>query len=123
MRVFTYGVFDLIHVGHAQSLQKAKALGDHLTVGVFSDAVAESFKRKPIIPQDQRLKMVIQLEWVDEAFILESLVPDVSSYDVVAKGRGAGFEDMEFNIEKVLLPYHPEVSTTKIIEKIQNAGN
>ena len=124
MRVFTYGVFDLIHVGHTQSLQKARALGDHLTVGVLSDEVAESFKRKPIIPEEQRLEMVKALKDVDDAFILDTLVPDVSDYDTVAKGPGAKYEYLKFpEVENVLLPYHPEVSTTKIIEKIQDAGN
>lgn len=117
-KVLTYGVWDLIHIGHIQSLKEAKRLG-HLTVGIFSDKVAESFKRKPIIPEDQRLAMVRQLKCVDKAFILKSLVPDIKGYDIVAKGPGAGFERLEFPIKKVLLKYHPIASTSKIIKKIK----
>ena len=116
-KVLSWGVFDLLHLGHIQSLKKAKKLG-HLTVGVFSDKVAESFKRKPIIPEKQRLAMIKELRCVDRAFILKKLVPDVKGYDIVAKGPGAEFENTKFKIKKVLLPYHPINSTTKIIKKI-----
>ena len=59
--VYTYGVFDLLHVGHVQLLREAKALGDKLIVGVFTDAVAEGFKRRPIIVQEQRVEMLFSL--------------------------------------------------------------
>jgi len=121
IKVLTYGVWDLLHCGHIRSLKKAKKLG-HLTVGVFSDKVAREFKREPIIPEDQRLEMIKELRCVDEAFILEGLVPDTRRYDIVAKGPGAGFEDRRFPIKKVLLKYHPINSTTDIIKKI-NARN
>jgi cytidyltransferase-like protein len=117
-KVITYGVFDLLHVGHLASLQKCRELG-HLTVGVFSDEVAESFKRKPIIPEEQRLEMILALRCVDDAFILKSITPDVSNYDIVAKGPGAGFEDKTFP-NKVLLEYHPITSTSKIIKIIND---
>ena len=121
VKVLTYGVFDLAHCGHIRSLKKAKKLG-HLTVGVFSDKVAREFKREPIIPEDQRLEMIKELRCVDDAFILERLIPDTRGYDIVAKGPGAGFEERRFTIKKVLLKYHPINSTTAIINKI-NAHN
>lgn len=36
-KVITYGTFDLIHLGHIRLLERAKALGDYLIVGVTSD--------------------------------------------------------------------------------------
>ncbi len=36
-KVITYGTFDLIHIGHIRLLERAKALGDYLIVGVTSD--------------------------------------------------------------------------------------
>ena len=39
--VYTYGAFDLFHSGHVQLLKEAKALGDFLIVGVFTDDVVE----------------------------------------------------------------------------------
>ncbi|MCH3998841.1 MAG: adenylyltransferase/cytidyltransferase family protein [Lachnospiraceae bacterium] len=38
VKVITYGTFDLLHYGHIRLLQRAKALGDYLIVGVTSDA-------------------------------------------------------------------------------------
>ena len=118
IKVYTYGVFDLLHIGHIKSLKLAKRYG-RLTVGVFSDRVAESFKRKPIIPEDQRMAMIKELKCVDEVVLLDKLVPDVKEYNVIAKGEGAGYEKRKFPITKVLLPYHKDNSTTQIIEKIK----
>ncbi len=36
-KVITYGTFDLLHHGHIKILERAKALGDYLIVGVTSD--------------------------------------------------------------------------------------
>ena len=38
VKVITYGTFDLIHYGHRRLLERAKALGDYLIVGVTSDS-------------------------------------------------------------------------------------
>ncbi len=37
VKVITYGTFDLLHYGHIRLLERAKALGDYLIVGVTSD--------------------------------------------------------------------------------------
>ena len=34
IKVITYGTYDLLHHGHIRLLQRAKALGDYLIVGV-----------------------------------------------------------------------------------------
>ena len=38
VKVITYGTFDLLHYGHIRLLERAKALGDYLIVGVTSDS-------------------------------------------------------------------------------------
>lgn len=41
-KVITYGTYDLLHYGHLRLLERAKALGDYLIVGVTSDDLTEA---------------------------------------------------------------------------------
>lgn len=65
--VLTQGVWDLIHEGHAAYLHKAKQLGDILIVGIDSDALTRARKgpRRPIVPQQERIRMLSHLRHVD----------------------------------------------------------
>lgn len=66
MIVYTVGTFDLLHVGHLALLEKCKALGDVVAVGVASDNVVNSYKPNvPVIPLDQREEMLKALSCVD----------------------------------------------------------
>ena len=67
--VLTHGVFDLMHSNHVEALRVAKSFGDKLIVGVHSDAVAASYKRWPMLREEERLKQVQAVRYVDEAFI------------------------------------------------------
>lgn len=72
--VLTQGVWDLIHEGHAQYLHKAKQLGDVLIVGVDTDEVVRHRKgpTRPIVPQQERVKMISHLRSVDLIVMKES---------------------------------------------------
>ncbi|KKQ45407.1 MAG: Bifunctional synthase/transferase [Candidatus Moranbacteria bacterium GW2011_GWC2_37_8] len=72
--VLTQGVWDLIHEGHAQYLHKAKQLGDVLIVGVDTDEVVRHRKgpTRPIVPQEERVKMISHLRPVDLIVMKES---------------------------------------------------
>ena len=65
--VFTNGVFDLLHVGHARYLAEARALGDALVVAVNTDASVRGLKGplRPIVPEDERMEMLAALACVD----------------------------------------------------------
>jgi rfaE bifunctional protein nucleotidyltransferase chain/domain len=65
--VLTQGVYDLIHEGHALYLEKAKSLGDVLIVGVDSDELTRARKgpNRPIVPQQERIRMLTHLRHVD----------------------------------------------------------
>jgi cytidyltransferase-like protein len=65
-RVLTTGVFDLFHVGHLRALEKAKAFGNLLIVGVSTDEDAARYKRLPIIPFKHRVEILRGLKCVDE---------------------------------------------------------
>lgn len=76
-RVLAMGVFDLFHVGHLRYLQEARSLGDHLTVGVATDAISMASKGKlPIVPENERLEIVSSLDCVDTAYLLPSSTMD-----------------------------------------------
>lgn len=124
MKVFTYGVFDLLHVGHIKLLEQAKKLGNYLIVGVFTDSVVESFKRKPIIPLKQRVKMIESLKMVNKVVVLNKILPsleDLSGVSIVAKAEGAGWDKKFYpkweKKKSILLKYTKGVSTSDIIKK------
>lgn len=86
--VFTNGVFDLLHRGHVEYLEKARALGDLLVVGLNSDASVRRIKgeRRPLCPQGDRAAVLSALACVDHIVLfdedtplrlIEALVPDI----------------------------------------------
>jgi len=87
--VLTSGTFDLFHIGHAQYLEKAKALGDVLIIGVDSDDRVRKRKGpdRPVVPQDERISIishvrhadVITLKNVDDPsnHLIELVSPDI----------------------------------------------
>jgi cytidyltransferase-like protein len=66
IRVYTTGVFDLFHVGHLRALRKAKSLGDYLLVWVHNDLDTSNYKRRPVIPIEQRIEIISAIDCVDE---------------------------------------------------------
>ncbi len=72
--VLTQGVWDLIHEGHALYLEAAKSLGDILIVGVDSDELTRRRKgpNRPIVPQGERVKMLVHLRHVDLVTLREA---------------------------------------------------
>src|SRR6218665_1636340 len=73
-RVITFGTFDVFHIGHVNILTRAHDLGDHLTVGISTDALNFSKKgRYPIYRQEHRLQIVQSLDCVHETFYEHSL--------------------------------------------------
>ena len=83
---YTTGVFDLFHVGHLNILEKAKEQCDYLIVGVSTDELVQNYKHKtPVIPFEQRIKIVEAIKYVDK------VVPQVSLDKVIA------YEKYKFN--------------------------
>lgn len=75
--VFTNGCFDLLHVGHITYLEKAKALGDFLVVGLNSDASVSKLKGagRPIKKIESRAAVLAGLESVDMVIVFEEDTP------------------------------------------------
>ena len=75
--VFTNGCFDLLHYGHVKYLQDAKKRGDILVVGVNSDASVRKIKgrKRPVIGQNDRLRIIAALESVDYVILFKEETP------------------------------------------------
>ena len=80
MRIYCDGIFDLFHSGHLNHFKKINDFYNEpieLIVGIISDKIAESYKRKPIINELHRLKMISSILYVHEAFITDMLILDL----------------------------------------------
>ncbi len=86
--VFTNGCFDIVHLGHLDYLEKARALGQKLVVGLNTDASITRLKGKtrPIVPETARARMLAALEFVDGVVLfaddtpltlIQTLLPDI----------------------------------------------
>src|SRR5262245_8270753 len=71
--VLTNGVFDLLHLGHLDYLEKARALGEALFVGVNGDDSARQLKgeSRPLISASERARLIAALRCVDAAIIFD----------------------------------------------------
>ncbi|MDT3400269.1 adenylyltransferase/cytidyltransferase family protein [Streptomyces sp. B1866] len=65
-RVYVDMVGDLFHSGHVSLLKEAREFGDYLMVGVLSDEVVASYKRRPIMSLDERIAVIEACRYVDE---------------------------------------------------------
>jgi glycerol-3-phosphate cytidylyltransferase len=71
---YTTGVFDLFHIGHLNILKTSKSMCDRLIVGVTADELILKYKKKnPVIPFNERIKIVQGIEYVDLAVSQESM--------------------------------------------------
>jgi D-glycero-beta-D-manno-heptose 1-phosphate adenylyltransferase len=133
--VFTNGCFDLLHPGHIYLLEKARALGDLLIVGLNSDSSVRSLKGegRPVIPELERAEILAALECVDAVVIFDQPTPrEIISRllpDVLVKGGDwpvdqiVGREEVEAAGGQVYsIPATPAPSTTSIIRKIRQGA-
>ncbi len=131
MLIYTVGTWDLLHVGHLALLQHCKSLGDTIAVGVASDEVVASYKKNvPVVPLEQRVKMLQALRCVDIVrpyYELEytSACKELG-VDVFVIGEDWGNAPHNLDVESFLksrgksvvqVTYHPLTSSTKIKER------
>ena len=137
--VFTNGIFDLLHLGHLQYLQAARALGDVLIVGLNSDSSTRRLKGplRPLIGEAERAPMLLGLRPVDYVTIFDdataerligALQPEIyvkgGDYVLQADADGSGKVLPEARIVHAyggrveLISYLAGHSTTELIERI-----
>jgi len=128
-------VCDLLHYGHLQFLKMCRKYCDYMVVGVYTDELAASYKRTPVIPFEERIALVRELRCVDEVRkvvnkdatpMLKRLVEE--GYNVKYLFHGDDWEKVEgeefiksIGGSLIQFPYYPYRSTSNIIEKIMGS--
>jgi rfaE bifunctional protein nucleotidyltransferase chain/domain len=131
--VFTNGVFDLLHRGHAVCLDQARSLGAALVVALNSDASTRRLDKgsdRPVNPLADRVAVVAALEAVDYVTWFEEDTPleliEAIRPDVLVKGGDWPVEKI-VGAQSVLarggrvvsIPFEHERSTTALLHKIR----
>ncbi|WP_066067725.1 adenylyltransferase/cytidyltransferase family protein [Neobacillus soli] len=129
---YTTGVFDLFHVGHLNILKKSKELCNYLIVGVSTDELVQSYKRKiPVISLEDRIKIVESIKYVDEV-VVQKTMDKLNSWEHLKfevmfhgddwkdspmwKEYEGGFN--KIGVDLVYFPYTKKTSTTILKQKI-----
>tara|TARA_R110000824_G_scaffold132903_5_gene295507 strand:+ start:1178 stop:1576 length:399 start_codon:yes stop_codon:yes gene_type:complete len=130
LKVFTNGCFDIIHPGHLQMLKHCAAMGEHVMVGIDSDARVKKTKgtTRPIYSEEARRTMLLSLKWVNDVVIFnsdEELTALVQEYEPDYMIVGADYRDKRVigsEHAKILGFFEriDEYSTTDIIKRIAN---
>ena len=110
MTAYTYGVYDLFHIGHLNLFKRIKQNCDKLIVGIHNDEQAMTYKNKPIINYLDRLEIVKACRYVDEIYENADLI---TTDDILIKLKAdyvfAGNENPEY------LKKYYQVSPDKLI--------
>ena len=86
VKVITYGTYDLLHYGHIRLLERAKALGDYLIVGITSDDYDKT--RGKINNQQSLIERIaaVKATGIADEIIVEEYegqkIDDIRRYDV-----------------------------------------
>jgi len=135
--VYAYVVADLIHIGHLHALENAKRIAGKdgkLIVGVLTDEATMEKKKRPIIPFEQRIKMVQALKCVDLAVMQDTYSPlnniEKIKPNILMESDSHLEEDLyetkeicnRFDCKIIIMPYYGIQSTTDIKEVIKKDG-
>jgi rfaE bifunctional protein nucleotidyltransferase chain/domain len=134
--VFTNGVFDVMHRGHAIYLAQARSLGGSLVVALNTDASARRLGKgpdRPLNTQEDRALLMAALEavdlvtWFDEDTPM-ALLSEIRPNILV---KGGDYDMSQLPESKLVaswggraqaLPFVEGYSTTALVRKIRNAA-
>lgn len=129
--VFTNGVFDLLHPGHVELLEAARAQGAALVVAVNSDASARRLGKgpgRPVAGESARARVLAALVAVDCVILFDDDTPlaaiEALRPDVLVKGadysrdRIVGADFVEGRGGRVVrIPLVADHSSTRLVER------
>ena len=130
-RVYVDMVADLFHHGHVELLHRARELGDELIVGVHSDDTVASYKRRPVMTMEERVRVVEACRYVDEVvpgapLKMSRAYIEQHQIDLVVHGDDLSTENIElmYRVPRDmgilrLIPYTPSISTSEILRRLE----
>lgn len=125
--VLTYGTFDLFHYGHLRLLERAKAMGDHLTVAVSTDEFNAVKGKKCTYTFEHRAQIVAAIRYVDLVIPernWEQKVDDIKKYNidifVIGEDWQGRFDTLKEYCQVVYLPRTSDISTTDIKHSVHH---
>ncbi len=132
--VFTNGVFDILHRGHASYLDQARKLGGSLVVGVNTDASVKMLGKgddRPINPESDRQALLAALASVDLVVLFSEKTPvellKCVRPDIYVKGGDYAIDTLEetrlvkgWGGAAVAIPFIYERSTTSLLGRIRS---
>lgn len=138
-KVFVSGCYDILHGGHIEFFNQAKALGDYLIVCFASDKTLEIYKnKKSSLPEAHKRKILESLRMVDEVVMEDNLNEIGLNFkehflrikpDILAVTEDDKFGEQKIKLcesigaKYIVLPKtlnFEKTSTTEIINKIKN---
>lgn len=131
-KILTFGVYDLLHIGHVNLFRRARQLGDYLVVAVQESSVVTKYKpdAKLVYDTDERMYMVKSIRFVDEVVSYKSVDEDIKSidFDVLVAGPDQIHEGFQKAIawckknqkEVVVLPRTEGISSSWLKEQIKS---
>jgi rfaE bifunctional protein nucleotidyltransferase chain/domain len=130
--VFTNGHFDLLHVGHLDYLEKARALGDALYIGLNGDRSTVRLKGagRPLVPAVERARLLLALRVVSAVIIFDDDTADglINALQPDIYVKGGDYADKvlperptveAYGGKIVLIDYLPGHSTTALIARVK----
>ena len=135
--VVTNGCFDLLHLGHATYLERARQQGDLLLVGVTGDDAVRTLKGvgRPLNNEEDRAALLAALECVDQVCVFKEKSArhflSIARPDVYVKGGDYTLETLNQDERQVaeagggkivIIPLLAGKSTTGLLEKICRLG-
>lgn len=123
IRVLACGCFDNLHIGHLRHLQKARSLGDHLTVALTHDDYVGKGPGRPVFNWNEREAMLSALRCVDGVMLHVEIGATLRIYrpDIYVKGieyKDALVEEglcRDLGIKVVFLDTQPVYSSTALL--------
>jgi len=131
--VYSYYVLDIVHKGHLEMLQNAKAMAGpdgRLIVGILTDEATMEKKPKPVLPFEERVELARSIECIDLVVAQETYSPLANIHaikpNILMESSSHKLDPAVITAmwslrgRIITIPYFPEHSSTHIKKEIKN---